>query len=176
MRENGTTHMTSQLNFPPLTDNDDQHRQLARGAFAEAMAQRETLAEYDEFDLTLPTSDVVNEAIGAWLGTGLVHESYSNRDLREITSAIVGRVATVLALVGWQPPARLIEENGEAGQRQPDDKVQDLWNVIQIFVTRYPGCETIITGKELEERSDIGVVVVSDPEPDGSIRLKVRQR
>ncbi|WP_191304344.1 hypothetical protein [Lentzea cavernae] len=163
-----------------MTDNDDQHRQLARGAFTDAMAQRETLAEYDEFDLTLPTSDVVNEAIGAWLGTGLVHESYSERDLREITSAIVGRVATVLALVGWQPPARLLEGGGEADQpptvRQSEDKIRDLWNVIQIFVTRYPGCETTITAKELEGRSDLGVVVVSDPEPDGSVRLKVRQR
>lgn len=172
--------MTTQLNVPPLTDNDDQHRQLARGAFTDAMAQLETLAEYDEFDLTLPTSDVVNEAIGAWLGTGLVHQSYSERDLREITSAIVGRVATVLALVGWRPPARLIEGSSEADQspvaRQSGDKVQDLWNVIQIFVTRYPGCETTITAKELEERSDLGVVVVSDPEPDGGIRLKVRQR
>lgn len=71
-------------------------------------------------------------------------------------------------------------EGYEAGQkltqRQHEDKIRDLLNLIQIFVTRYPGCETAITAKELEERSDLGVVVVSDPEPDGSIRLKVRQR
>lgn len=72
------------------------------------------------------------------------------------------------------------DEGYEAGRKlaeqQHKDKVQDLWNVIQILVTRYPGCETAITAKELVERSDLGVVVVSDPEPDGSIRLKVRQR
>lgn len=72
------------------------------------------------------------------------------------------------------------DEGYEAGrklaERQHEDKTADLWNVIQILVQRYPGCGTVITAKELEERSDLGVVVVSDPEPDGSIRLKVRQR
>ncbi|MDX3661277.1 hypothetical protein PV646_28565 [Streptomyces sp. ID05-26A] len=97
-------------NFPPLTDNDEVHQELARGAVAHANEVLETLAEYGEFDLTLPTSDVVNEALAAWAGIGLVHQSYSERDQREIVTAIIGRTATVLAIVGWQPPARLLTD------------------------------------------------------------------
>ena len=106
--------MSTPIIHPPLTDNDGQHRKLALGAYQDAMAQLETLAEYGEFDLTLPTSDVVQEAISAWVEIGLVHEDYTERNRLEIVSAIIGRVATVLAIVGWQPPARLLE-GGERG-------------------------------------------------------------
>lgn len=102
-----------QQQYPPLTADDEQHRELARGAVQHALAVLETLAEYDEYDLTLPTSDVVTEAIAAWVDTGLIHQSYSEHDLREIVQAITGRVATVLVLVGWQPPDRLLTEGGQ---------------------------------------------------------------
>lgn len=74
---------------------------------------------------------------------------------------------------------KIREEGYEAGrllaQRQNEDKIRDLWNVIQILVCRLPGCETVITEKEMRERSDLGVVSTIE-QPDGGVRLKVRQR
>ena len=75
---------------------------------------------------------------------------------------------------------RKIRDQGyEAGrmlaQRQNEDKIRDLWNTVQILISRYPGCETTITAKEIEERSDLGVVATID-QPDGGVLLKVRQR
>lgn len=53
----------------------------------------------------------------------------------------------------------------------------DLWALIQILVERQPDCELVVTGDERMNRSDLGVVVVSDPEPGtGNVRIKVRQR
>lgn len=100
--------MTTQLNFPPLTDNDDKHRQLAQGAVKYAREHLEEHADGDA-DIYTPTSDITQEAISAWMGVGLVHRSYSQWDLEQITNAIIGQVATVLVMVGWQPPARLLE-------------------------------------------------------------------
>lgn len=57
---------------------------------------------------------------------------------------------------------------------EQEQKIRDLWNLVQILLSRYPGCETVITEKEMRERSDLGVVVTT--EVDGGTRLKVRQR
>jgi hypothetical protein len=100
--------VTAAKHFPPFTEHDETHRRLAMGAVNAALEQQEFVAELGYYNLNEPTSDVVTEAVGAWLMTGLLHESYSERDQNEIVSAIIGRVATVLVLVGWQPPARLL--------------------------------------------------------------------
>jgi hypothetical protein len=65
----------------------------------------------------------------------------------------------------------------ETGQLliEQEQQIRNLWNTVQILISRYPGCETVITAKEIEERSDLGVVSTID-EVDGGKRLKVRQR
>jgi hypothetical protein len=87
------------------TDNDKQHRALARGAVVEAARAVDEDADLNDVLVT----DVVEEAGLAWLMTGLLPSSLSQRDMEEICSAIVGRVATVLVMVGWHPPARLLD-------------------------------------------------------------------
>lgn len=57
---------------------------------------------------------------------------------------------------------------------EQEKTIRDLWETVQILVERYPGCETVITAKEMAERSHLGVVVTT--EVDGGTRLKVRQR
>ena len=101
--------------FPVLTDNDEQHRELAFGAVAEAHYQLETYANENTDPRTF-TSDVVIEAGCAWHDTGLVHEDYTQANVDEIAAAIAGRVATVLLMVGWTPPKRLTEPT-EGGAR-----------------------------------------------------------
>ena len=54
--------------------------------------------------------------------------------------------------------------------------IRDLWNTVQILISRYPGCETVITPKEMEERSDLGVVSTIELRDSGGVLLKVRQR
>lgn len=58
---------------------------------------------------------------------------------------------------------------------EQEQQIQNLWNTIQILISRYPGCETVITEKEMRERPDIGVVSTIE-QPDGGVLLKVRQR
>lgn len=94
------------------TDNDGQHQDLARGAvhYAErALAEDRTLND-------LLTTDVVEEAGLAWLATGLLPSALPKWEQDEICAAIAGRVATVLVMVGWQPPGRLLDEVTEAGR------------------------------------------------------------
>ena len=97
------------VDLPLLKDSDDQHRELAQGAVREARDQLRRYADETQTAHTL-TSDVVLEAECAWYATGLVHESYSNREIREIAQAVIGQVATVLLMVGWTPPKRLTED------------------------------------------------------------------
>lgn len=160
--------MTTGPAFPLLTDNDDKHRQLAQGAVKYA---REHLKEHadSDADIYTPSSDITQEAISAWMGVGLVHRSYSQWELEQIANAVIGQVATVLVMVGWQPPARLL-----GGGESCEQKVQNLLKQMQILVARYPDCETVITFEEIKERSDVGVVL-AQPVDDG-IRLTVRQR
>lgn len=104
----------------PPTSDDAQHRALAEVAVEHAT--RATAPDADANDLLL--TDVVQEAGLAWLMTGLLPSSLSDRDRGEICRAIVGRVAAVLVLVGWEPPARLLSppqcsvhtEPGEEGE------------------------------------------------------------
>lgn len=66
----------------------------------------------------------------------------------------------------------------ETGQLLVDQErqIRELWNTIQILISRYPGCETVITAKEIEERSDLGVVSTIELVDVGGVLLKVRQR
>lgn len=91
-----------------MADTDEQHRHLAQGAVRHARAHLADIANGTATGYTL-TTDVVLEAGCAWQGTGLLHNSYSERDIDEIARAIVGRVATVLVMVGWTPPAHLLD-------------------------------------------------------------------
>jgi hypothetical protein len=65
----------------------------------------------------------------------------------------------------------------ETGQQLVDQarQIDDLWKTVQILVSRYPNCETVITEAEMRERSDLGVVSTAD-QPDGGRRFWVRQR
>lgn len=56
-----------------------------------------------------------------------------------------------------------------------EQQIKELWDVVQILVSRYPNCETVITAKEFEERPDVGVVSTVE-QPDGGLRMWVRQR
>jgi hypothetical protein len=90
------------------TEEDEQHRELAQGAVelaARAMAAGASLND-------ILVADVVEEGVLAWLSTGLltIEARLSERDSKEIVTAIVGRTATVLVMVGWQPPARLLAD------------------------------------------------------------------
>lgn len=70
------------------------------------------------------------------------------------------------------PPDELAEEITVLAKEN-----RDLWNLVQILVEREPDCEVVITEAEMVGRSDLGVVVVSDPDPTtGNLRIKVRQR
>ena len=94
----------------PITTHDDQHRELARGA----MEHAHRALESDMLDLIIDGealgADVITEALSAWTETGLMPEALSDRETREVCAAIAGRVATVLVMVGWQPPARLLTD------------------------------------------------------------------
>ena len=107
----------------PVTENDTQHRALARGAIEHA---KRATREGDAFDLNdWLTTDVVEEAQLAWLMTGLLpnEDLLSARDVREICRAVIGRTATVLVMVGWQPPARLLDDGVSA---EAHEEIEDL--------------------------------------------------
>lgn len=89
------------------TDNDEQHRELARGALRNAERALGSDATPNEYLGT----DVVEEAGLAWLTTGLLPSALPQREQDEICAAIAGRVATVLVMVGWRPPRRLVPDN-----------------------------------------------------------------
>lgn len=57
---------------------------------------------------------------------------------------------------------------------EQEQHIQNLLKQLQILVSRYPDCSTVITFEEMEERSDVGVVVATPVE--NGIELKVRQR
>jgi hypothetical protein len=97
------------LAHPILTDQDELHAQLARGAVREATDALEDHAE-GTADIYTPDADVVNEAIAAWVGIGLVPSSFSDFEKRQVAEAMIGATATVLVMVGWTPPDRLLEE------------------------------------------------------------------
>ena len=94
----------------PITTHDDQHRRLARGAIRHA----HHITDLDMLDrLThggVVDVDVIAEAESAWAETGLIPASLSDREVREVCAIIAGRVATVLVMVGWQPPSRLLTD------------------------------------------------------------------
>lgn len=97
------------LAHPVLTDHDEVHTQLARGAVS---AARDALEDHAEgtADIYTPDSDIVNEAIAAWVGVGLVPSTMRDFEKRQIAEAMIGATATVLVMVGWTPPARLLDE------------------------------------------------------------------
>lgn len=74
---------------------------------------------------------------------------------------------------------KIRDEGYEAGVKFAElrmkDEIKGLWETVQILVSRYPNCETVITESEMRDRSDLGVVSTAD-EPDGGRRFWVRQR
>lgn len=56
-----------------------------------------------------------------------------------------------------------------------EQQIKNLTDTLQILVSRYPDCETLITDKEIVERSDAGVLM-STRQVDGGYLLKIRQR
>ncbi len=87
--------------------------------------------------------------------------------------------ARMQALAETLAAERKIRDEGyEAGvkfaEERDGDKVANLLKQLQILVSRYPDCETVITFEEMKERSDVGVVL-AQPVDEG-IRLQVRQR
>lgn len=101
----------------PLVGEDPTHTDLAVEAVRRA---RKHLERYvaGTVDVSDPTSDIVHEAMDAWMSTMLVPVDFTQGNMREVAEAIIGRVATVLVMVGWQPPARLLAEpapDAEAG-------------------------------------------------------------
>lgn len=73
---------------------------------------------------------------------------------------------------------KIRDEGYEAGvkfaEQRHGHEVENLLKQLQILVSRYPDCETVITREEMKERSDVGVLM-AHPVDDG-IRLAVRQR
>ncbi len=53
---------------------------------------------------------------------------------------------------------------------EQEQQIQNLLKQLQILVSRYPGCSTVITFREMEERSGVGVVVATPVE--NGIELK----
>lgn len=92
------------LALEPPTHDDEQHRALAQGAVEHATRAASPDADGNDLRLT----DVVEEAGLAWQMTGLLPSALRDVERDEICRAIAGRVATVLVLVGWEPPARLL--------------------------------------------------------------------
>jgi hypothetical protein len=87
--------------------------------------------------------------------------------------------AELKALADKLAAERKIRDEGYAAgvkfaEQRDGDKVENLLKQLQILVSRYPDCATVITFKEIKERSDVGVVL-AQPVDDG-IRLTVRQR
>jgi hypothetical protein len=125
---------------------------------------------------------VVRRNLGTWSSGQCVTLTDLGQQVREVLleRQRVAKEAELQMLADQAAAERKIRDEGyEAGrllaQRQNEDQIRDLWNTVQILISRYPGCETVITVKEMEERSDLGVVSTVD-EVDGGKRLKVRQR
>lgn len=115
------------------TEEDGQHQVLAPGAVEQAMRALAEDAVPNEFRL----ADVVEEAGLAWLNTGLLPSALPKYEQDEICAAIAGRVATVLVMVGWRPPVRLLSEEqaatlaAEAAARpNPEPKA---WEQLPLF-------------------------------------------
>jgi hypothetical protein len=86
-----------------MAGTDRYNAALARHAAREAAQHLAALASGQADGDTLST-DVLLEAEIAWFTTGLATDAYTSHDVREIVTAIVSRVATVLVMTGWTPP------------------------------------------------------------------------
>lgn len=96
-----------------------------------------------------------------------------------LTKAKAEEEARMQALAEKLAAERKIRDEGyEAGvkfaEERDGDKVENLLKQLQILVSRYPGCETVITFEEIKELPDVGVML-AQPVDDG-IQLTVRQR
>lgn len=103
------------------------------------------------------------------------------RKVREflLAKAKADEDAKTQALADKADAERKIRDEGyEAGVKFAEQRhcreVENLLQQLQVLVSRYPGCETVITAEEMAALP-VGGVVLAQQGPDG-IRLTVRQR
>lgn len=123
---------------------------------------------------------LVRRGLGSW-SSSEVALTELGFDVRKVLleRQRVAKEAELQMLADQAAAERKIREEGyEDGvrfaERRRQDEVDNLLKHLQILVSRYPECSTIITFKEMKERSDTGVVVATPVE--NGYEFKVRQR